>query len=192
MTSTSLNGATEIVELGKESRADAKRGDVTLLEHPVAQQLLQSRIPARLAYIARDGTPRVVPMQFHWTGEEIVLSCWPDDPKVAAIQMHPQVSLTIDTAEPPFNVLQIRGTAAVSIVDRVAPEMVAASIRYMGQEAGQAWVEQAGRLSPQTTRIAVRPGWVDVLDFETRLPGGMVRRLAAAAQLPERGGGTDV
>jgi hypothetical protein len=121
-------------------------------------------------------------MQFHWTGEEIVLSCWPDDPKAAAIEAHPQVALTIDTAEPPFNVLQIRGTAAVSIVDGVSAEMQAASIRYMGQEAGQAWVEQSARLSPQTVRIAIRPTWVDVLDFETRLPGGMVRRLRAVAR----------
>jgi hypothetical protein len=157
------------------------RGDVTLLAHPVAQQLLQSRLPARLAYIARDRKPRVVPMQFHWTGEEIVLSCWPDDPKVAAIQAHPQIALSIDTAEPPFRVLQIRGPAVVTVVDGVTPEMEAASIRYMGEEAGRAWVEQAARLSPQTVRIAIRPAWVDVLDFETRLPGGMVRRLAAVA-----------
>ena len=160
---------------------DAKRGDLRLLGHPVAQELLHSRLPARLAYIARDGSPRVVPMQFHWTGEEIVVNCWPDDPKVAAIQAHPRVAVTIDTTEPPFKVLQIRGTASVTIVDGVPPEMVAASIRYMGQEAGHAWVEQAARLSPQTARIAIRPAWIDVLDFETRLPGGMVRRLAGAA-----------
>jgi hypothetical protein len=182
MTSTSLNSATEIVESRQSSPADTKRGDPTLLDHPLAQQLLHSRLPARVAYIARDGTPRVVPMQFHWTGEEVVLSCWPDDPKAAAIEAHPQVALTIDTAEPPFNVLQIRGTAAVSIVDGVSAEMQAASIRYMGQEAGQAWVEQSARLSPQTVRIAIRPTWVDVLDFETRLPGGMVRRLRAVAR----------
>ena len=181
MTTASLNSHTEIVESEQGAPVDAKRGDVPLLEHPIAQQLLQSRLLARLAYIARDGTPRVVPMQFHWTGQEVVLSCWPDDPKVVAIQAHPQVALTIDTAEPPFNVLQIRGTAAVELVDGVSPETVAASIRYMGQEAGQAWVEQATRLSPQTARIAIRPSWVDVLDFETRLPGGMERRLAAAA-----------
>jgi hypothetical protein len=159
---------------------EPNRGDLTLLDHPVAQALLQATIPARLAYVALDGTPRVVPMQFHWTGDEVVLGCWPDDPKAAAIRAHPEVALTIDTAQPPFNVLQIRGTAAVEIVDGVSPEMAAASIRYMGPEAGQAWVEQAARLSPQTVRIAVRPTWVDVLDFETRLPGGMVRRLAGA------------
>jgi PPOX class probable F420-dependent enzyme len=157
---------------------EMKRGDLALLANPVAQQLLQSTIPARLAYLALDGTPRVVPMQFHWTGEEVVVSCWPDDPKVAAIRAHPRVALTIDTAEPPFRVLQIRGTAAVRQVDGVPPEMEAASTRYMGPEAGQAWVEQAARLSPQVARIGIRPAWVDVLDFETRLPGGMVHRLA--------------
>jgi PPOX class probable F420-dependent enzyme len=181
MTSTSVNSTSGTVESRKVSPVDSKRGDLTLLQHPIAQQLLNSRLPARLAYIARDGTPRVVPMQFHWTGQEVVLSCWPDDPKVASIRAHPRVALTIDTTEPPFRVLQIRGTAAVSLVDGVPPEMVAASIRYMGAEAGQAWVEQAARLSPQTARIAIRPAWVDVLDFETRLPGGMVRRLAAVA-----------
>ncbi len=160
---------------------ETKRGDLALLDHPVAQQLLQATIPARLAYIALDGTPRIVPMQFHWTGEEVVLSCWPDDPKTAAIRAHPAVALTIDTSEPPYRVVQIRGTAAVTIVDGVSPEMQAAATRYMGLEAGQAWIEQAARLSPQTVRIAVRPTWVDVLDFETRLPGGMARRLVAAA-----------
>src|SRR5215218_1098295 len=134
MTSTSLNSAAEIVESQKERQVDADRWALALFMHPVAQELLQSRLPARLAYIARDGTPRVVPMQFHWTGEEVVLSCWPDDPKVAAIEMHPQVALTIDTAEPPFRVLQIRGTAAVELVDGVSPEVAAASIRYMRSE----------------------------------------------------------
>jgi hypothetical protein len=163
----------------QEDLADAKRGELALLAHPVAQELLQSRLPARLAYIALDGTPRVVPMQFHWTGEEVVLNCWPDDPKVAALREHPVVALSIDTAEPPFRVLQIRGTATVSCVEGISPEMAAASFRYMGQEAGQAWVEQVARLSPQTVRIAVWPTWVDVLDFEARLPGGMVRQLRA-------------
>jgi hypothetical protein len=160
---------------------DIKRGNLALLDHPIAQQLLQATIPARLAYIALDGTPRVVPMQFHWTGKEIVLSCWPDDPKVAALQAHPDVALTIDTTELPFRVLQVRGTALVTIVDGSPPEMEAASTRYMGPEAGRAWVAQASRLSPRMARIGVCPTWVDALDFETRLPAGMVRRMAALA-----------
>jgi hypothetical protein len=37
------------------------QGDLRLLETDLAQQLLRSSIPARLAFIATDGTPRVVP-----------------------------------------------------------------------------------------------------------------------------------
>lgn len=158
---------------------DMKRGDLALLDHPVAQQLLQATVPARLAYIALDGTPRVVPMQFHWTGDEVVLNCWPDDVKAAAIRTHPEVAITIDTEAPPYRLLQIRGTATVTVVDGASPEMVAAATRYMGPEGGRAWVEQAARLSRRTARIGVRPTWVDVLDFETRLPAGVARRLAA-------------
>jgi hypothetical protein len=168
------------LEIEKEDRMEITRGDLALLDHPVAQELFQARIPARVAYTALDGTPRVVPMQFHWTGDAVVVNCWPDDPKVAALQARPAVALTIDTAEPPFRVVQLRGTATVDVVDGPPPEMLAASTRYMGPEAGEAWVEQAARLSPHMVRIGIRPSWVDVLDFELRLPGGMVRRLRAA------------
>jgi hypothetical protein len=46
-----------------------RQGDLSRLKDPVAQQLLQSRIPARLAYTWEDGTPRVVPIGFHWDGK---------------------------------------------------------------------------------------------------------------------------
>jgi hypothetical protein len=157
---------------------EKQRGDLSLLDHDIARQLLQSRIPARVAYLALDGTPRLVPMLFHWTGKEIVLTCWPDDPKVAAMRQRPTVALSIDTADPPFRVLQLRGTASVTVVDGQPPEMVAAFVRYMGPEAGQAMLDQSQQLSPQTVRIAVAPHWVDVLDFETRLPGPLLRRLS--------------
>jgi PPOX class probable F420-dependent enzyme len=181
MATTSTDRETGTFEPRQEPLG-ATCGDLTLLEHPVARDLLQATIPARLAYIARDGTPRVVPMQFHWTGDEVVLNCWPDDPKVAALRAYPRVAITIDTAEPPFRVLQIRGTAETKIVDGVSPDLLAAAVRYMGPEGGQAWAEQVARLSPQTARIGVRPEWVDVLDFETRLPGGMVRKLQSVSR----------
>ena len=36
-----------------------------VMEDPVARRLLASANPARLAYVARDGTPRVGPVGFH-------------------------------------------------------------------------------------------------------------------------------
>ena len=40
----------------------AQHDSLALLSTPVAQALLHSTIPARLAYTGRDGTPRVLPI----------------------------------------------------------------------------------------------------------------------------------
>jgi hypothetical protein len=49
------------------------QGDLALLNDPVARELLHSTNLAKLAYVWTDGTPRVVPLWFAWTGEEVVL-----------------------------------------------------------------------------------------------------------------------
>ncbi len=68
-----------------------KQGDLELLQDPVSQELLQSKIPARLAYIAADGTPRVVPIWFHWNGREFVMATPPKAPKLNALAKNPKV-----------------------------------------------------------------------------------------------------
>jgi hypothetical protein len=163
------------------STMETRQGDLALLAHPVAQKLLTAAIPARLAYVAQDGTPRVVPLLFHWTGEEIVLSSWPDDPKVAALREHPDVALSIDSETPPFNVLSIRGRATVSIVPGMGEECGPMFARYLGEMQGAAMVEQMERMTDVSARIAIRPTWVGVLDFETRFPSGMSKRMTQQA-----------
>ncbi|HKC75629.1 MAG TPA: pyridoxamine 5'-phosphate oxidase family protein [Chloroflexota bacterium] len=74
-----------------------KQGDVALLRDPVAQQLLQSKFPAHLAYTWRDGTPRVVPIGLHWNGEEIVLATALDAPKTKVLMNGSKVAVTIDS-----------------------------------------------------------------------------------------------
>jgi hypothetical protein len=59
----------------------ASQGSLELLHDPIAQELLRSTLPARLAYTWPDGTPRVVPIWFHWTGEEIVMGGPPMRPR---------------------------------------------------------------------------------------------------------------
>jgi len=44
-----------------------------VLNDEVAQELLHSQELAKLAYNWTDGTPRVVPIWFHWDGQEIVM-----------------------------------------------------------------------------------------------------------------------
>jgi hypothetical protein len=119
-----------------------------------------------------------VPILFHWTGEELVLASWPDDPKVAALREQPEVAITIDTAEVPFRALSIRGTAEVTIVNGLPRETRLAFARCFGPAEGYIRVMQMELMADQMARIAVRPEWVGVLDFETRFPRGTARRFA--------------
>ena len=157
-----------------------KQGSLALLDDPVAQQLLQSTLPARFAYTWRDGTPRVVPIWFHWNGKEIVLGSPPDAPKMKVLQDGAKVALTIDGDAMPYKVLLIRGTVRLDTVDGLPPEYVASARRVLGEEGGQAWVTQVTPLMTRVARIFIQPEWVGVLDFETRFPSAVERAMARA------------
>ena len=74
----------------------ALQGELAMLDDPVAQELLVSAIPARLAYVWTDGCPRVVPIYFRWTGEVIAMGTPPRAPKVRVLESNPNVAVTID------------------------------------------------------------------------------------------------
>ena len=82
---------------------------------------MQSKIPARLAYVWTDGTPRVVPIWFHWNGKHIVMATPPKAPKLKALVKNAKVSLTIDDNTFPHKVLLIRGTARLEPYDGIVP-----------------------------------------------------------------------
>jgi hypothetical protein len=158
-----------------------RQGDPALINDPVAQQLLQSTEMARLAYTWDDGTPRVIPIWFHWSGEELVFGTPIDAPKVHVIADATPVAVTIDSSTWPYKVLLIRGTTAVTIVDGVVEEYALAARRYFGEEQGKGWVENVRAMAPQMARIAVRPTWVGVLDFEQRFPSAIETAMARQA-----------
>jgi len=145
--------------------------DLSQLDDPVAQQLLTSTAPARFAYTWSDGTPRVVPIWFHWNGDAVVFGTPFKAPKLKVLSSRPQVAVSIDTTEYPYRVLSIRGHAEVDILDDVAPEYAAAAERYMGEDQGKAWVAELR--GQRMGRIRVVPEWVNILDFETRFPSAL-------------------
>ena len=150
-----------------------KQGDLSLLQHPSSKQLLESKIPARLAYVWTDGTPRVIPMWFHWNGTEIVLGTPPKAPKLKALARNLKVSLTIDDNTFPHKVLLVRGTARMETVEGIVPEYAVAAERYFGREQGQAWVAQLRTMISTMVRISIKPEWVGLLDFQTRFPSAL-------------------
>ena len=155
-----------------------EQGELALLDDPVAQELLHSTNLARLAYTWRDGTPRVIPIWFHWDGETIVLGSPPNAPKVDVLPTNSKVALTIDRDEWPYHALLIRGTADVETVEDVTPEYAASAERYFGEEQGREWVEGIRQMSPQMARISVWPEWVSILDFERRFPSAIQAALS--------------
>jgi hypothetical protein len=150
-----------------------QQGSLDLLQHPAAQTLLHSKIPARFAYVWMDGTPRVVPIWFHWNGREIVMATPPKAPKLKALRQNPRVSLTIDENEFPQKVLLIRGTARLETVEGIAAEYAAAAERYFDPKQAEEWLALLRTRISSQVRITITPGWVGLLDFQTRFPSAI-------------------
>jgi hypothetical protein len=157
-----------------------EQGDQRLLDTDLAQRLLMSTIPARYAYTALDGTPRIVASWFVWTGEELVLPTFISAPhvshaayRVRALRANPDVAVTVDTEAFPPEVLSIRGKAEITQVDGIVPEYAQAAHRYLGSEQATAYLAEIDDPSTRMARIAVPPTWVGVLDFQTRLPSAL-------------------
>lgn len=155
-----------------------EQGDVRLLENPVAQRLLASTEYARIAYIAPGGTPRLNPMLFHWNGTVIVLPCFATAAKLRAIRANPAVAITIDSAGPPPEVLQLRGTAEVQVEPGYVEEYELAHKRYYGEEQGARYTEQSRAAGVSMARVVLCPSWVGVIDFPTRVPRAMAEAFA--------------
>ncbi|TNC23348.1 pyridoxamine 5'-phosphate oxidase family protein [Amycolatopsis alkalitolerans] len=149
------------------------QGDLRLLESDIARRMLDSTELARLAYVAQDGTPRVLPMLFHWNGTEIVFATFGGTAKLNALRARPDVAITIDTAGPPPVVLLLRGRAEVAEIEGVAPDYLTMQQRYYGPEQGERAAAELQEPGLRMARIAVRPAWVGTFDFMTRFPGGL-------------------
>src|ERR1700719_4942722 len=150
-----------------------KQGELQLLQHPASRELLQSKIPARLAYTWTDGTPRVVPIWFHWNEREFIMATPPKAPKLKALAKNPRVSLTIDDNTFPHKVLLMRGSARLEPVDGIVPEYEAAAARYFDAELAKGWLAQLRTLISSMGRITITPDWVGMLDFQTRFPSAL-------------------
>ena len=100
-----------------------------VLNRPISQELL-ARDLTRLAYVAKDGTPRNVPIAFTWNGSEIVMCTTKNAPKLPALRKNPMVALTIDTEVHPPKILLIRGRAELDFVDGIPDEYLQTNGTY--------------------------------------------------------------
>ncbi len=147
--------------------------DEIAAELEAARGLLDATSGAHLAYTAADGTPRVAPVGYFWTGTEFVVSTADTAPKVRPLQDRPDVALAIDGGDTPgeARALSVRGRATVEIVDGVVPEYLAAARKSMGDDAA-AFEANVRAMYDRMARIAITPTWARFYDFNAgRLPG---------------------
>jgi hypothetical protein len=142
-----------------------------VLGRPVSEELLKRDV-GRLAFVAKDDTPRVIPIGIFWNGSEIVMCTSKNARKLKALQRNPAVALTIDTEVHPPDVLLLRGMAELDPVDGIPDEYLQASGTYrMTPEQRQEFEAEIKSLYVDgMVRIVVRPTWAKLIDFETTLP----------------------
>ena len=152
---------------------------IAILNKPLSVELMKSEIPARIAYIAPDGFPRVIPVGYLWNGEEIVFCSPVNAAKVKYLAANPNVAVTIDTNGFPPNALFIRGTAALETVDGVPDEFFDASRPRVPADQFAEWAAGVRALYDQMVRITVTPTWAKLIDFETTLPSAIAELIEA-------------
>ena len=141
-----------------------------ILNRPISQELL-ARDVLRMAYVAKDGTPRNVPIAFTWNGSEIVVCTPKNAPKLTSLRHNPEVALTIDTEVHPPKILLIRGPVELDVVDGIPEEYLRMNGSYeMTPEQRVEWEAEVRSLYDGMVRIVITPTWVKLIDFETTLP----------------------
>ena len=144
-----------------------------VMNRPLSRELL-ARGVTRLAYVAKDGTPRAIPIAFTWNGSELVMCTSKNAAKLPALRSNPAVALTIDTEVHPPTILLIRGRAELDVVDGIPEEYLRASGSYeMTPEQRIEWEAGVRSLYDGMVRIVVTPTWAKLIDFETTLPSAV-------------------
>jgi Pyridoxamine 5'-phosphate oxidase len=144
-----------------------------VLNRPISQELL-ARDLTRLAYVAKDGTPRNVPIAFTWNGTQIVMCTSTNAPKLPALRRNPAVALTIDTEVHPPQLLLIRGQAELDTVEGIPDEFLEMNGSYkMTPQQRVEWEAEVRSLYDGMVRIVVTPTWAKLIDFETTLPSAV-------------------
>lgn len=114
---------------------------------------------------------------FHWTGDELVMGTFVAGPHVSepaagirALRANPAVAVTIDTDQFPPEALSVRWNAVVTEQFGVVEEYAQAAWRYSGDEASDGYLAMLDDPHTVMARIAIKPRWVGLLDFQTRMP----------------------
>lgn len=114
----------------------------TVLRAPLsrnAQLLLESRVPARMAWVAADGSPLVVPIWFDWHEGELSVTTFAGSRKLDDLTDGSIVALTIDSEAFPYRSLRVTGPIHLERSGGLTDSYRRSAERYLGPTAGRDW-----------------------------------------------------
>ncbi len=148
-----------------------KQGSLTLLNDPLAKELLNAPLMAHLAYTVSDGTPRVMPIWFAWENGEMIICSVIVAKKLKSLGDGTKVAVEIDRSGWPYPRLLIRGTVSSQEFPGIVPGYRETAMRYLGPQIGGMFIDNMASMGMPMKRLAIKPEWVGVFDFEARYPG---------------------
>jgi PPOX class probable F420-dependent enzyme len=124
--------------------------------------LLELPLVAVLATYRMDGGVLLSPVWHQWRDGGFDVAVYSTDIKVKHLRRDPRASIVVYEHEPPYRGIEVRGEA------RLVPEggldaLTSMALRYLGQEAGRAYVELAS--AADTVLVRLEPGHVRGWDF---------------------------
>lgn len=132
---------------------------------PNARALLLRPLIGNLGFNGLDGNPRVIPVWFTFTGDEVQVASPPDAYKCRALRADPRAMISVSTHTAPYDVVSISGNVQIDVIEE--PERIAfvseVAVRYLGEEGGRRYIDSWIK--------GGHPGPGDLL----RLPAGRVR-----------------
>jgi len=123
-------------------------------------EFLALPLVAVLATYRRDGSVLLSPVWHQWRDGGFDVLCTPEDIKVRHLRRDPRASILVYDNEPPYRGVELRTTAQLSDAAG-ADAALELSIRYLGQEAGEAYAAA----SAQSVLVRLEPGSLRTWDF---------------------------
>lgn len=117
-------------------------------------------IVAVLATYRRDGGVLLSPVWHQWRDGGFDVLCSPTDIKVRHLRRDPRASILVYGNDLPYCGVELRTTAQLSEIDR-ADYVRDMAVRYLGEEAGEAYAAESG----DSVLVRLEPGDVRTWDF---------------------------
>lgn len=105
----------------------------------------------------------MVPIWFHWTGEELVVATFSGSQKLRELSDGDTIAVTIDTDSFPYRSLKLRGAITLEPNEGLADAYRMAAVRYLGPDTALRWCATLEGASQVAIRI--RPVWASASDM---------------------------